>query len=70
MARDDLGRFVPGNSANPGGQPGVPEVIKDKLRELSPRAVTCLGQPLDSGDDTQHLREIGGVTVCVPMKSV
>jgi hypothetical protein len=51
MARDDLGRFVPGNSANPGGRPGVPEVIKAKLRELSPRAVTRLGQLLDSSDE-------------------
>jgi hypothetical protein len=49
--RDDLGRFVPGNSANPGGRPGVPEVIKAKLRELSPRAVTRLGQLLDSADE-------------------
>jgi hypothetical protein len=36
MVRDDLGRFVPGNSANPGGRPGVPEVIKATLCELVP----------------------------------
>jgi hypothetical protein len=55
MLRDDLGRFVPGTSGNPGGRPGVPEVIKAKLRELSPRAVTRLGQLLDSADERVQL---------------
>jgi hypothetical protein len=44
MARDDRGHWLPGRSANPGGRPGVPETIKAKLRQLSPRAVDRLGQ--------------------------
>jgi hypothetical protein len=55
MARDDLGRWVPGTSANPGGRPGVPDVIKATLRELSPRAVERLGQLLDSADERIQL---------------
>jgi hypothetical protein len=35
---DDRGHWLPGCSANPGGRPSVPEVIKATLRELSPRA--------------------------------
>jgi hypothetical protein len=50
MARDDLGRFMPGNSANPGGRPGVPDVIKAKLRQLAPRAVVRLGELMDDPD--------------------
>ena len=53
--RDDLGRFLPGNSANPGGRPGVPEVIKSRLRELSPRAVQRLGELLNSADERIQL---------------
>ena len=63
MLRDDLGRFVPGTSGNPGGRPGVPEVIKAKLRELSPRAVTRLGQLLDSADERVQLEAALAVTV-------
>ena len=48
MERDDRGHWLPGRSANPGGRPGVPEVIKATLRELSPRAVARLGKLLDS----------------------
>ena len=55
MARDDLGRWVPGASANPGGRPGVPDVIKATLRELSPRAVERLGEMLDSEDERIRL---------------
>ena len=44
MARDDRGHWLPGRSANPGGRPGVPDVIKATLRELSPRAVERLGE--------------------------
>ena len=39
MERDERGHWLPGRSANPGGRPGVPDVIKATLRELSPRAV-------------------------------
>ena len=51
VERDDRGHWLPGRSANPGGRPGVPEVIKATLRELSPRAVKRLGQLLDSEDE-------------------
>ena len=39
MARDDLGRWVPGTSGNPGGMPKPPEGLRTKLAELSPHAV-------------------------------
>jgi hypothetical protein len=55
MARNGLGHWVPGNSANPGGRPGVPDVIKATLRELSPRAVERLGELLDSADERIQL---------------
>jgi hypothetical protein len=37
VERDDHGQRLPGHSANPGGGPGVPEMIKATLRELPPR---------------------------------
>ena len=55
MERDDRGHWLPGASANPGGRPGVPEVIKATLRELSPRAVERLGVLLDSADERIQL---------------
>ena len=55
MERDDRGHWLPGRSANPGGRPGVPEVIKATLRELSPRAVERLGELLDSEDERIRL---------------
>ena len=55
MERDDRGHWLPGQSANPGGRPGVPEVIKATLRELSPRAVERLGELLDSEDERIQL---------------
>src|SRR5882672_4132203 len=55
MARDERGHWLPGRSANPGGRPGVPEVIKATLRELSPRAVKRLGELLDSADERIQL---------------
>ena len=55
MERDDRGHWLPGRSANPGGRPGVPEVIKATLRELSPRAVARLGELLDSEDERIQL---------------
>ncbi len=55
VERDNLGHWLPGRSANPGGRPGVPEVIKSTLRELSPRAVERLGQLLDSEDERIQL---------------
>ena len=55
MARDDLGRWVPGTSGNPGGMPKPPEGLRTKLAELSPRAVERLGQLLDSDDERVRL---------------
>ena len=55
MERDSRGHWLPGRSANPGGRPGVPEVIKATLRELSPRAVERLGELLDSDDERIQL---------------
>jgi hypothetical protein len=55
VERNNLGHWLPGHSANPGGRPGVPEVIKATLRELSPRAVKRLGELLDSEDERIQL---------------
>ena len=55
MERDERGHWLPGRSANPGGRPGVPDVIKATLRELSPRAVERLGELLDSADERIQL---------------
>jgi hypothetical protein len=55
VERDDRGHWLPGRSANPGGRPGVPEVIKATLRELSPRAVERLGELLGSADERIQL---------------
>ena len=51
MERTNHEHWLPGRSANPGGRPDVPEVIKTRLRELSPRAVKRLGQLLGSADE-------------------
>jgi hypothetical protein len=53
--RTSHGHWLAGRSANPGGRPGVPEVIKTRLREPSPRAVERLGQLLDSPDERIQL---------------
>ena len=55
MERDERGHWLPGRSANPGGRPGIPDVIKATLRELSPRAVERLGELLDSEDERIRL---------------
>ena len=55
MERDERGHWLPGRSANPGGRPGLPDVIKATLRELSPRAVERLGELLDSADERIQL---------------
>jgi hypothetical protein len=51
MARDDLGRWVPGTSGNPGGMPKPPEGLRARLADLSPRAVERLAKLLDSDDE-------------------
>jgi hypothetical protein len=58
MARDDLGRWVPGTSGNPGGMPKPPEGLRTKLAELSPRAVERLAELLDSSDERVRLEAI------------
>ena len=55
MERDERGHWLPGRSANPGGRPGIPDVIKATLRKLSPRAVERLGELLDSEDERIQL---------------
>jgi hypothetical protein len=55
VERDERGHWLPGRSANPGGRPGVPEVVKATLRELSPRTVVRLGELLDSEDERIRL---------------
>src|SRR5215831_20817886 len=55
MARNELGRFVPGTSGNPGGRPKPPDGLKTRLAELSPRAVERLGELLDSDDERVRL---------------
>ena len=55
MERNERGHWLPGRSANPGGRPGIPDVIKATLRELSPRAVERLGELLDSEDERIRL---------------
>ena len=51
MARDDLGRWVPGTSGNAGGRPKPPDGLRTRLAELSPRALERLGKLLDSDDE-------------------
>ena len=55
MARDDLGRWVPGTSGNAGGRPKPPDGLRARLAELSPRAVERLGELLDSEDERVQL---------------
>jgi hypothetical protein len=55
VERDERRHWLPGRSANPGGRPSVPEVIKTTLRALSPRAVERLGELLDSEDERIQL---------------
>src|SRR3954453_20026838 len=55
VERNARGHWLPGQSANPGGRPGLPEEIKATLRELSPRAVERLGELLDSQDERIRL---------------
>jgi hypothetical protein len=55
VERDERGHWLAGHSANPGGRPGIPDVIKATLRELSPHAVERLGELLDSDDERIRL---------------
>ena len=55
MARDDLGRWVPGTSGNAGGRPKPPDGLRARLAELSPQAVDKLAELLHSGDPRVEL---------------
>ena len=55
MARNELGRFLPGTSGNAGGRPKPPDGLRTRLAELSPRAIERLGELLDSDDERVRL---------------
>ena len=55
MARDDLGRWVPDTSGNPGGMPKPPDGLRTRLAALSPLSVERLGELLDSDDERVRL---------------
>ena len=55
MARDNLGRWVPGTSGNAGGRPKPPDGLRTRLAALSPRGVERLGELLDSDDERVQL---------------
>ena len=40
--RDKTGRFVAGNSANPGGRPKIPDEVREAIRAACPEAVEFL----------------------------
>lgn len=61
MPRDDLGRFVPGTSGNPGGRPKPPDGLRTRLADLSPRAVERLAELLDSSDERVRLEAIKAI---------
>ena len=53
--RNELGRFLPGTSGNAGGRPKPPDGLRTRMAELSPRAIECLGELLDSDDERVRL---------------
>src|SRR5215831_12094036 len=55
MARNELGRFLPGTSGNAGGRPKPPDGLRTRLAELSPRAIERLAELLDSEDERIRL---------------
>ena len=55
MARNELGRFLPGSSGNAGGRPKPPDGLRTRMAELSPRAIERLGELLDSDDERVRL---------------
>jgi hypothetical protein len=50
------GLFAPGNNANPSGRPKVPNVVKDLLREATPKAMRVLVELLDSDNPKLRLQ--------------
>ena len=55
MARNGLGQWVRGTSGNPGGMPRLPDGLRTKLANLSPRAFDRLAELLDSSDERVRL---------------
>ena len=55
MARNELGRFLPGTSGNAGGRPKPPDGLRTRMAELSPRAIERIGELLDSDDERVRL---------------
>ena len=53
--RDELGHFLPGESGNPGGRPGMPEVVRSRIQGLTVRAVEVLQGCLESDDEKIRL---------------
>jgi hypothetical protein len=49
-------RFQPGLSGNPGGRKPIPEELKNRLRNLSEKAVDALERALDSKDDRVRIQ--------------
>jgi hypothetical protein len=43
-------QFKPGNNANPGGRPKVPEEIKEAFRKLTPTAIRVLTEILNDSE--------------------
>jgi hypothetical protein len=48
--RTATGQFLPGNSGNPGGRPGLPAEVRAKLSELSLPAIQVLAGALRGED--------------------
>lgn len=57
-ARDEKGRFRPGNSGNPGGKRAMPSHVKLKLLDAVPDAVAALVELTKSKDHAVRLRAI------------
>jgi hypothetical protein len=48
--------FLAGQSGNPGGRKPIPEELKNRLRNLSEKAVDALEQALDSKDNRVRIQ--------------
>ncbi len=55
--RDDKGRFLPGNNANPGGRPKADPEVVEKLHRLTPKAVDVLELYLDMAISGESFKE-------------
>lgn len=56
VVRDEGGRFLAGGpSANPGGRPKMPEVVRSRIQALTVRSVEVLKGCLESKDEKVRL---------------